>query len=117
MTRNTMPDGRALHPQLLASPSLLELQGYIQEALEYRDIAGNNAQQELIMLVEEVGELAKAFRKLEGRKLGLDVGDLEVEQEIADVLWMLLSLCNKLGVDAEQALRQKDKINKKRIWA
>jgi NTP pyrophosphatase (non-canonical NTP hydrolase) len=47
-------------------------------------------------LVEEVGELAKAIR--EGRGVG---------EEVADVLAWLLSVANLIGVDVEEAVRNK----------
>ncbi len=50
----------------------------------------------LVWLGEEVGELYKAVRENKG-----------IEEEIADVFAWLLSLANVLGVDVEDAFRNK----------
>lgn len=50
------------------------------------------------VLQEEVGELARAVRRGERGPAGA---------EAVDVLFMALSVCNVLGVDAEQAMRAK----------
>lgn len=52
----------------------------------------------LAVLFEEVGELAEAVRK----------GDVEaVEEELADVLFMVLSMANLFDVDVESKLVEK----------
>lgn len=49
-------------------------------------------------LVEEVGEVAEALLAMDKRGLG---------EEIADVFAWLLSLANLVGVDLEEAFKQK----------
>jgi NTP pyrophosphatase (non-canonical NTP hydrolase) len=68
------------------------------------------------MLVEEVGELAKALRRHAGHKMDVAAPDINVRHEAADVLWMLVATCNKLGIDLEEALREKEEKNKQRVW-
>ncbi len=55
----------------------------------------------LSVLVEEVGELARALRK------SGDEPDNNVEDEIADIFFVLLGLANVLGVDLEEAFSRK----------
>lgn len=50
------------------------------------------------VLQEEVGELAKAVRQGKRDEAG---------KEACDVLFMALSLCNVLGIDAERQVRAK----------
>jgi len=50
----------------------------------------------LAVLMEEVGELAESIRRNEG-----------FEEELADVLFMVISIANLKGVDLEAALRKK----------
>jgi len=42
--------------------------------------------------------------------------EYSVEQEAADVFIYLLDICNQLGVNLEKAFREKEEINKKRVW-
>ena len=52
----------------------------------------------LAVLFEEVGELAEAVRKRETES---------IEEELADVLFMVLSLANYFDVDLERVLIEK----------
>ncbi len=56
--------------------------------------------------LEECGEMAGAARKKEAH----------LDYEIADVFISLLHICNHFGIDLEKAFREKEEINKKRIW-
>ena len=68
------------------------------------------------MLIEEVGELAKAVRKAVGGKMDVSKPDPNAGEEAADVLWMLMCICNSLGIDLETAFRAKQEKNKLRTW-
>lgn len=105
----------AEHPVLKAKPTLTDVQDYASSVLKYRGLNGNT-EYGMLLLCEEVGELAKAIRKHGGGKMAADSSDFEVEHEAADVLWMLVSVCNSLGIDLEQALHDKAEKNKTRIW-
>jgi NTP pyrophosphatase (non-canonical NTP hydrolase) len=69
-----------------------------------------------MMLTEEVGEFAKASRKQAGMKLADNAATQDVAAEAADVLIVLLGLCNLMGIDLEQAFRDKEEQNKQRTW-
>lgn len=56
---------------------------------------------QFIKLVEEVGELGKEINR-DGKRANL-------EGECADVALSLYALCNKLGIDLDQAIRAKVK--------
>jgi NTP pyrophosphatase (non-canonical NTP hydrolase) len=66
------------------------------------------------LLVEEVGELAKAIRKVNGQKVHLDSRTHEVGEEMADVFWLVIDLCNRLNIDLAQAFEAKEMKNQKR---
>lgn len=104
------------HPTLKPNPTLQDLQQYITDTLEHRNLTDSSLQDEFIMLVEEVGELAKALRKHSGHKMDVTAPDINIRHEAADVLWMLIATCNKLGIDLEQAVREKEEHNKQRTW-
>lgn len=103
------------HPVLPDNPTLADYQKYIAEALAYYEL-DSSAQYCLLMLTEEVGELAKAVRKSVGGKMDVTKPDAHPDEEAADVLWMLICVCNALGIDLEQAFRAKQEVNKQRTW-
>jgi NTP pyrophosphatase (non-canonical NTP hydrolase) len=49
-------------------------------------------------------------------KFAEDTHMAELSHEAADVLIVLLGICNMLDVDLEQAFRDKEELNKKRTW-
>lgn len=104
------------HPVLGDRPTLAAIQAYIDDTNTYRhhDTAIQTC---LLLLCEEVGELAKAVRK--GIGIHMDMAkpdDAHADEEAADVLWMLCSVCNALDIDLEQAFRAKEQKNKRRVW-
>lgn len=64
-------------------------------------------EQKFILLIEEVGEFAKATRKSIGMKIGNHSKDHQLEEEAADVLYVLADISNKLNIDLDQALDKK----------
>jgi NTP pyrophosphatase (non-canonical NTP hydrolase) len=104
------------HPVLGPSPSLPEIQTYVREMVQHRNLNDHDVLYEFLMLSEEVGELAKAIRKTAGGKFADDTKRTEVQHEVADVFLILVGLCNMLDIDIEQALRDKEEINKQRVW-
>ncbi len=66
--------------------------------------------------IEEVGELAKAIRKANGQKVYTDSKHHDIEEEAADVLFMLLDVCNRLDIDLEKAFVAKEVKNNSRTW-
>lgn len=59
------------------------------------------------ILTEEVGELARVMVRTYGeqRSKQSDI-DKNLEDEMADVLWVLLCLANQTGIDLTEALRK-----------
>jgi NTP pyrophosphatase (non-canonical NTP hydrolase) len=56
------------------------------------------------ILMEEVGELARIMARRYGEQ-SFKPGDTDnLEDEMADVLWVLICLANQTGVDLENAL-------------
>lgn len=104
------------HPTLPARPALGDIQTYIRATNLYRGHDGT-LQTCLLLLCEEVGELAKASRKSSGIKLdAAKPDDAHTDEEAADVLWILCSVCNALDIDLGQAFRGKEEKNKTRVW-
>ena len=76
-----------------------------------------NLSPKILLLIEEVGELAKAIRKNEN-KLGIDktkeCNYSSVESEVADVFIVLLSICDILNIDLFKVFLDKEEENIKR---
>ncbi|MCB7489154.1 hypothetical protein LIX92_06740 [Faecalibacillus faecis] len=99
--------------------SLVELQNYINNVLEIRGFNNQSIELKLMLLMEEVGELAKSIRK-DSTRLPIDRCKINnyssIEEEIADVLIVLFSIANKLQIDLYDAFLKKEKENIKRKW-
>ena len=109
---------KELLDQLTQGSSLTQLQTYIKQVIDLRGFGDESAQDVLLMLMEEVGELAKAVRKHSG--MPVDPSRLKnydtIQSEVADVMILLLSLCNVVGINAMEAVVEKEAINCKRTW-
>ena len=73
----------------------------------------------MLLLTEEIGELAKAIRKAETR-ISIDYDKIEnyssIESEVADVFIVLMSLCNVLNINLYNSFIDKEKENIERVW-
>ena len=96
--------------------SLPELQAYIWQMNIERGFNTEDADKKLIMLVEELGELAKAVRKEVGLKFTATTEQKEIREELADVQIVLLGLASMLKVDMLEAVRAKEAKNQQRTW-
>jgi len=101
---------------LPTSDSLQALQEYVWQMNKDRGFDRKNPSNKMLLLTEEVGELAKAVRKLVGLKFTDTTKQTELAEEIADVLIVLLGLSSIVGVDAYEALVGKELKNRERIW-
>lgn len=99
--------------------SVAVLQHYIHDMVVNRGFDKETPRDVLLLMVEEVGELAKAIRKYIGLK-----SDEErkgrypaLEGELADVFIYLLDLANLLEISLFHALYEKEQENEKRSWS
>ena len=99
--------------------TLQEVQKYIKEVIEIRGFGSQEIEKIMLLLLEEVGELAKAIRK-NATDMRVDKTKLNhydtIESEVADVFIVLNNVCNKLNIDLFKALKDKEAENIKRIW-
>ena len=99
--------------------SLVELQEYIEKVIEIRGFSNKSIQEEMPLLLEEAGELAKAIRKkLPNGTIDKNKVDnyTEIEEEVADIFIVLTNICNLLDIDLYKAIIDKEKINVERKW-
>lgn len=103
---------------LKGNPTLANIQQYVRDLEVERGFTEHSVVDQLLLLVEEIGELCKVVRKYHTR-MGIDTSkkyELDAAGEVADIIIMLTAVANRLGVDMEQALRDKEEQNKQRTW-
>lgn len=99
--------------------TLIQVQEYIEKVIKIRGFSEQNIEKTMLLLTEEVGELAKSIRK---DKTSISIDRLKInnyntiESEIADVFIVLCSICNKLNIDLFSALKDKERENIERRW-
>ena len=114
-----MESQKELFENLKSSCTLQEVQNYIKKVLQLRGLSNQTVKDKLLLLTEETGELVKAVRK---NSLGASVDYSKlcnydsVENEIADVLIVLISVANILDIDIFKCLKEKERININRTW-
>lgn len=60
----------------------------------------------MAILTEEVGELARVIVRKYGPQVSKASDDRNLEEELADVLWVVACLANQTGVDLTDAFRK-----------
>ncbi len=108
-----MPSTR---PAIDDTSTLREIQDYIWSMNIERGFDLKNPEKKMLLLTEEVGEVAKAVRKLSGMKFTASTKRTDLAEEIADVFIVLTGLASLTGVDLTSALLEKEKKNTKRTW-
>lgn len=115
-----MGEQKELFKKLNPNMTVKEIQEYVKKIIELRGFTNINYQDELILLMEEVGELAKAIRKkapnstIDKQKI---LNYTEIEEEIADVFIVLMQLSNILNIDIIKSVIEKEKVNIERNWS
>lgn len=103
-------------PNLKSNPILSDYQEYVVKLEEERGFSDQTAKDKCLLLGEEIGELFKAVRKLEGVKIDVNSKFGTVDEELADILIYVCAIANRYNVDLETAFREKEKINHQRVW-
>lgn len=84
--------------------------------IQKRGFDDETVPQIFMLLQEECGELAKAARKLTGIHTDKLSKIHAIHEEAADVLIILLDICNHFKINLEKAFRDKERLNSKRTW-
>ncbi len=98
-----------IHPE--PGSGLRACQRYYSRAAARRGWSEESARDTMLLLTEEVGELARAVRKTAGLARAGGYEDTAIGEELADVQLYLLHLANVTGVDLAAAVTQKERIN------
>ena len=93
-----MTKQQELYNKLNHNYKLDQIQDYIKDVIDIRGLGNKPIEQEVLLLIEEIGELAKAIRK---EKTNMKIDQLKlknydtVENEIADVFIVLTTIKHK----------------------
>ena len=83
--------------------------GYLQEYIKANDFVPDSTDKYFLHLIEEVGELSRAMLG-DARPSGGGVKGT-VAEEIWDVMYYAIALANCYGVNLEEIIAQKERIN------
>ena len=102
---------------ILSTPAQLkDFQRYVDELEAERGFDVQSLQDKCLLLGEEVGELFKAVRKLQGICIDPQSEVGELADELADVFIFLCSIANRTDIDLEAAFLAKEAKNQQRSW-
>jgi NTP pyrophosphatase (non-canonical NTP hydrolase) len=93
--------------------SLPDIQDYVRRMEAERGLDHQDLSSQCLKLGEEVGELYRAVRKLQGNPQD----PRGRTDEAVDALILLMSIVNRCDVNLEDAFRTKEARNETRIWA
>lgn len=65
-----------------------------------------NEMTNMAILTEEVGEVARIMARRFGEQSAKDGEQLDLADELADVLWVLMCIANQTGVDLTEAFEK-----------
>lgn len=101
-----------------SNTTLSDLQKYTDLMINTRGFENETPQDIMLLMTEEVGELAKAVRKTTNIKMDIskDNDKYDVKGEITDVLNYLLAMCRVFDIDLLEAFKEKELRNCKREW-
>ncbi len=86
--------------------TLTELQNTVDVWINQHGVRYFNVLTNMAILTEEVGELARVIARKYGEQSSKPGESLNIEDEIADILWVLTCISNQTGVDLEKAFSE-----------
>lgn len=104
---------RPMQPPL---PAVQAFQAYYAKAALYRGYENESAQDTLLLMLEEFGELARALRKRAALRRDSKGPIAQEEQELADIFIYVVHMANVLGFDLAEAVRAKENLNVERFF-
>ena len=97
--------------------SLRKFQEYTKKMIKVRGFDNETPEDVLLLLTEELGEVAKEIRKTTEIKMDVTKSKTQnLDKEIADMFNMIMSLCVVTNIDLFTAFKAKEEINLKRKW-
>ena len=86
--------------------TIAEIQSQVDDWIKTHGVRYFNEMTNLAILTEEVGELARVMAVQYGEKSPKKSQDLNLEEEMAYILFVLTCLANQTGIDLELAFKK-----------
>lgn len=83
-----------------------EAQKAVDEWIKKYGVRYFNELTNMTILTEEVGEMARVMARKYGEQSFKEGENDNLEEEIADVLWVLICIANQTGVNLDEALQK-----------
>ena len=103
------------------SPDLNKMQRYMRKKVIERGFDEESENDLFILLLEEIGELARIIRLYSGLKTKETTiqnhESLDVEEEIADIFIYILIFANKFGINLFRSFISKEQKNEEEKWS
>jgi NTP pyrophosphatase (non-canonical NTP hydrolase) len=96
--------------------SLPDIQGYVRRMEAERGLDHQDLSSQCLKLGEEIGELYRAVRKLQGNPQDPSGRIADIGDEAVDAHILLMSIVNRCDINLEDAFRAKEARNESRIW-
>ncbi len=86
--------------------SIKEAQRLVDEWIHEYGVRYFNELTNTAILMEEVGELARIMSRRYGEQSIKEGEELNLEDELADILWVIICLANQTGINLEKAFQK-----------
>jgi len=86
--------------------TISESQQMVDQWIAQHGVRYFNVLTNMTILTEEIGELARVVARIYGEQSPKPNEKLNLSEEMADVLWVLICLANQTGVNLEEAFLQ-----------
>lgn len=85
--------------------TLDDTQKLVNDWIEEHGVRYFNVLTNMAVLTEEVGELARVISRQYGEQSTKEGEELNLSEEIADVLWVLVCIANQTGINLDEAFK------------
>lgn len=96
--------------------TLNRLQAYVTQDEIKKGHIGDDIKTKCLILMEESGELAKALRVFLKMRIHNQTAKHNLADEFGDVLYLLIALANRSGINLAQALLEKIEKDDKKVY-
>ena len=86
--------------------TILEAQEAVDKWIKDYGVRYFNEMTNMAILTEEVGEVARIMARRFGEQSAKDGEQLDLADELADVLWVLMCIANQTGIDLTEAFEK-----------
>lgn len=97
--------------------SLKKLQKKVKKAEIRKGHISDDAVYKCFILMEELGEMAKALRIFLKKRTHSSTEKYELEDELADVLYLIIAIANRADIDLAEALINKIEKDEAKVYS